>query len=63
MFDLIEKTPISELIPLGKGLFRGEAQDGNRTLCFVIKMTSKGQVIVKQAVFRVFNQTLVSGGK
>jgi hypothetical protein len=58
MFDLIEKTPISELVPLGKGLFKGEAQDGNRVLSFVICMTTQGNIIVKRAVFRARNQAV-----
>jgi len=56
MFNLIQKTLISDLIPLGDGQFKGEAQDGNRTLSFVITMTIKGQVFVKEAVFRVHRQ-------
>ena len=56
MFNLIQNTLISDLIPLGDGQFKGEAQDGNRTLSFVITMTIKGQVFVKKAVFRVRRQ-------
>jgi|DeeseametMP0441B_FD_contig_21_3353403_length_629_multi_4_in_0_out_0_2 hypothetical protein len=58
MINLIENTPIADLIPLGNGLFKGEAQDGNRTLSFVISMTRLGNVIVKSAVFRVSNQAV-----
>lgn len=58
MFNLIESTPIAELIPLGNGLFKGEAQDGNRVLSFVILMTNQGSIIVKRAVFRARNQAV-----
>lgn len=58
MFNLIENTPIAELIPLGKGLFKGEAQDGNRVLSFVICMTNRGNIIVKRAVFRARNHAV-----
>jgi len=61
MFDLINKTPIASLIPLGDGMFEGNAQSGNRTLSFVVKMTGQGQVLVKKAVFRVRRQAAAQG--
>lgn len=58
MFNLIKTTPIADMTPLGNGRFKGEARDGNRTLKFVITMTSKGQVFVNEAVFRVRRQAV-----
>lgn len=56
MFNLINSARIADMTPLGNGRFKGEAQEGNRTLKFVITMTSKGRVLVNEAVFRVVGQ-------
>ncbi|WP_158499515.1 MULTISPECIES: hypothetical protein [Marinobacter] len=50
MIGVIEKTPIADLIPLGKGLFRGEGELGNQTIRFLIRLGKDGRVYVLRAV-------------
>jgi len=52
MIGVIEKTPIADLIPLGKGLFRGEGEQGNQTIRFLIRLDKDGRVYVLRAVVR-----------